>query len=311
MTLLVAGVLISGWTIRIAAASYNVNGKVPAPPLTEGAVITSPSDGSVSKVSPITVAGTCPNDSYVKLYRNSAFSGAAWCAANTFSIDTSLSVGVNTLQAQDYNITDDPGPITPSISVTYAPPVPPKPPSGSGSSSASGGSSSEQTTPLSVSSEYRFRGFNPGDTVEWSLAVNGGTRPYNIRVAWGDNKQSRMPVARAGSFTVSHVYTSSGYYVIKVYATDSSGGSAMIQLIAYVRDLAAGGTLSQSGPFLPSGLSGLEALFDGANRWLWLAWPTYITVTLMVVSFWLGERQSIRVAVEQAARKRARAYHHS
>src|SRR5690348_11337747 len=40
MCLLVAGVFIAGWTLHAAAASYGVTAKVPAPPLTDGAVIT-------------------------------------------------------------------------------------------------------------------------------------------------------------------------------------------------------------------------------------------------------------------------------
>src|SRR5690242_3374732 len=70
MMVLAAGVLIAGWTFRAAADSYTVTGKIPAPPLTDGATITSPADGSTTAVTPIDIGGSCPDNSYVNLTRN-------------------------------------------------------------------------------------------------------------------------------------------------------------------------------------------------------------------------------------------------
>ena len=92
--LMLTGVIIAGWTVYAGAASYTVNAKVPAPPLTEGAVITSPADGTVTAANSIVVSGTCPSDSYITLSRNNLFSGVSVCDAdNTFTISTALSPG--------------------------------------------------------------------------------------------------------------------------------------------------------------------------------------------------------------------------
>ena len=297
MMLLVAGVLIAGWTFRVAAVTYDVHAKVPAPPLTEGAFITNPADGAHFTSSPITVSGSCPNDSYVTLIRNGSFSGTAWCNANIFSIDTSLTPGSDSLQAQDYNITDDPGPVTPSVHVTYTPPTPaPTPPGSSGGQTPAGTSGSGTTPVLSLDSNYHFYGYSIRSLIQWKLHVSGGTAPYKISVLWGDhNIASSTTYGRA--FTIEHTYTTAGFYPIKIYATDAAGKDAMLQVFAVVRQLGATGALR-----LSSGTPGwwqelLSVLSNGSNRWLLVAWPTYATILLMTVSYWLGERQAMEHAV--------------
>jgi len=134
-----------GWTYRAIAANYTVTALVPAPALTEGAVVTHPNDGDTFTNGSITVTGTCPSDSYVTLSRNNVFSGVAWCmSAHAFTITTDLFSGENVLQAQDYNVTDSPGPTTPAVTVTYKPIVKP-----TGSPSTPTGTS-VAATPLSV-----------------------------------------------------------------------------------------------------------------------------------------------------------------
>lgn len=313
MMLLVAGVLISGWTLRATADSYNVTAKVPAPPLTEGATITSPADGATSTVSPITVTGTCPDSSYVKLTRNGTFSGVAYCAADlTFSITTSLSVGANVLNAQDYNVTDDPGPVTSDITVTYAPPSPP--PTPTGSTTSSGGTTptvGSVPAPLSLSSDYHFQAFNSGSTFSWSLDLQGGAPPFDVHTNWGDGQTTYMQVPKDETFTISHHYSQPGVYPIKVSITDVKGASIMIQLVAFIR-LSALGTIGQGAAsgtgLLPSILS---AISSGTNRWLILAWPIYITVLLMAISYWLGEQQMLQhaLSVHNSLRHRHIQYH--
>jgi len=47
--------------------SYNVRAKVPADPLTEPAIITSPTDGQRFRTTPIDIKGTCPYKSYINI----------------------------------------------------------------------------------------------------------------------------------------------------------------------------------------------------------------------------------------------------
>ncbi|HUC89557.1 MAG TPA: Ig-like domain-containing protein [Patescibacteria group bacterium] len=110
MVLLCTGVVIGFATYQSYAESYDVTATVPATPPSAPAVITSPYDAQHFNSKPIDVVGSCPSGSYVKLYRNSAFSGVAQCVGNNFQIQTDLSAGANRLQAKVYNITNQEGP---------------------------------------------------------------------------------------------------------------------------------------------------------------------------------------------------------
>ena len=119
--LLCFGVFLVGITWHGLALSYTVTATIPAPALTELVIITSPTADSTETTTPIIVSGTCPADSYVTLDRNGLFSGVDICNANTLRIVTDLFPGLNQLQAQDYNITDQAGPTSPVVDVTYSP----------------------------------------------------------------------------------------------------------------------------------------------------------------------------------------------
>ena len=296
-TLLIAGVLITGWTFHTAAASYTVNAKVPAAPLTEGAVITSPADGLTTSTNSVVVSGTCPDTSYVTLMRNGIFSGVSACAVDhTFSISTALAEGANLLVAQDYNITDDPGPATPEITVNYAPP-----PSSGGSTANSGSNGSSSTgsktiaQPLLLVSDYRFKAVTTAETFSWNVIIKGGQAPYTMDIDWGDGGQSIQTYPSAQLVTLHHDYKTPGYFTVIVDLTDGLGSTTTLQLLAFIKAPGTGGILFTSGNI--SGEPPLGSLLLAtlaASRWLLVAWPSYVVVVLMVSSFWLGERQELR-----------------
>lgn len=122
--LLCVGVLAAGSTFTSWAESYDVTAKVHAPALTEPAVITSPTGGQRFSEKTIDVQGDCPADSYIKLYKDAAFSGVALCADGRFSIQTDLSTGENELQVRVFNLTDDEGPGSSPVKVFYNLPEP-------------------------------------------------------------------------------------------------------------------------------------------------------------------------------------------
>ncbi|HEX7964047.1 MAG TPA: hypothetical protein VF466_05690, partial [Candidatus Saccharimonadales bacterium] len=131
MVLLCAGVLIVGTTWRgFAAPALDVTATVPAELPASAATIVSPSPQQHFSSPTATVIGDCPAQSYVKLYRNAAFSGVSQCTANTYQIQTSLTQGSNQLEAQVYNLTDQAGPAGAPLTVYYdevtqaTPPVP-------------------------------------------------------------------------------------------------------------------------------------------------------------------------------------------
>jgi hypothetical protein len=176
--LLCLGVFIVGMTIKVTASSYQVAARVPAAPLTEGSVISSPVDGATVTAVPITVIGTCPTDSYVKLIRNGVFSGVAWCDNGGFSIQTDLSVGENSLVAQDYNITDDAGPASGGILITYTLPVVGKTGGTTGSNVPNG--STSNSLPLLITADFSFHAFDLGSKFSWPLQISGGKAPYSV-----------------------------------------------------------------------------------------------------------------------------------
>jgi hypothetical protein len=265
--LLCVGVLLIMWTWKTQADSYSVQAVVPAVLLTEPAVITSPSDGTKFTKKPITVNGSCPDNSYVKLYRNNVFSGVAFCSSKKFSIQTDLSVGSNKLLARVFNTTDKEGPTGNAVTVFYNPPA-----------------ASTGNQPLVINSEYLHRGYAPNQDIDWQLSLSGGSQPYAVHIDWGDKNADTLPVKDAGPFSIAHSYHRAGNYVIEVEVTDTSGSKAYLQLTAVVKE-----QLHQDlvGAGIVSGNSPLRGLRD----WLWLIWPSYLVLVLMVVSFWLGERE--------------------
>lgn len=117
--LLCVGVLAIGSTWTGWAESYDVTATVSAPAATQPAVIAKPTNGQHVTTQPIDIQGTCPAQSYVKLYRDESFSGTAVCAGGHFGIKTSLSIGANQLLARVFNLTDQEGPDSTLITIYY------------------------------------------------------------------------------------------------------------------------------------------------------------------------------------------------
>jgi hypothetical protein len=130
MVLLCVGVILSGSTYRSIAASYDVTATVEAPLPGGPATIFNPVAAQHVSVQQITVSGSCPVATYVKLYRSGNFSGVSNCSSQAFQIQTSLVPGANQLEAKVYNVTNQEGPTSPVVTVNYdettvEPPLPP------------------------------------------------------------------------------------------------------------------------------------------------------------------------------------------
>ena len=325
LILLCVGVFIIGWTYQTIADDYTVTAVVPAAPLEEGATITYPADGATLTTTPTTVSGTCPDASYVKLYDNGLFSGVAWCAANnTFVLETDLFSGTNTLLAEDFNVTDQQGPITPSISVDYQAPVNSSP-STSASSTAPASSSATNaattnsvtanlaTPPLLLTTDFHYQTYTTGSNFTWSITINGGTPPYVITVNWGDGQTTTTTYNTDPTFQIAHTYKKQGYYPIMVHASDASGGQRVLQLAALIKLPGAAGIVSgnagngsSSIPAAPAKQSGMQAFLSSTKGWLWLAWPSFIIVLLMMLSFWLGEREEYQAIIKRQQKRHLR-----
>ncbi|MFI5271315.1 MAG: hypothetical protein ACHQT9_04720 [Candidatus Saccharimonadales bacterium] len=323
LILLCAVVFVATWTFGTSADNYTVSATIQAAPLTEGAVITDPADGQTTTSSPTTVSGSCPTGSYVKLSDNNLFSGVDLCRVdNTFHITTSLFLGSNSLKAQDYNITDAPGPSTTGITVTYNQPIPPSPSPANPSTPAAPiiSSSTEKVTdsqsnPLILQTDFQYNTSTTGTQFVWQLDVGGGTAPYIVTVDWGDGSSSTYTFTTDPIFTIAHTYTKIGYYPIKVASVDAAGQKRVLQLATVVRKpgspviVPPAATTQTPKPGIGhtsdlSLLNGVVNKFELTSKsWLWVAWPSLIIVSLMVVSFWLGERQEKKLLFRKVSHR--------
>lgn len=128
MALLCSGVFLAATTFAVSGESFVVSGQVAGSVPSVPAIITNPTDSQRFSNPDITVTGSCPNLSYVRLSNNSTYIGSAWCKSGGYSIALSLVAGTNLLSAQDYNALNQAGPTSPAITTYYDPPVTPVPP---------------------------------------------------------------------------------------------------------------------------------------------------------------------------------------
>ncbi|HSW80204.1 MAG TPA: hypothetical protein VLG47_05500 [Candidatus Saccharimonadales bacterium] len=318
--LLFAGVIIVGMTLKSSAATYDVHGKVAAAALTDGAVITSPADGTNFTTATQSVSGTCPDNSYVKVYVNNTFAGVAWCNAQQFEVQISLYTGHNDLRAQDYNVTDDPGPTTPVISVTYTPPAPPPPPpspppntiTGSAGTpitvqgndgSYSGSGNANDSAPLLLTSDFHYQTFVTGSEFKWSVDLRGGVAPYTVHIDWGDSQHSTLVFKKAAVFWIQHTYTQGGYYKINIQSVDAVGTTRTVQLAALIKkagDASIFSLQNNNG----NGTSSTATTHSWWHNWIWAAWPIYLILLLMATTFWLGERQEYKKLMNRPTLKK-------
>ena len=302
--LLCSGVFLVAWTFNVSATDILVTGRIPGDPVTSPAVITSPADGTHFTAVPIDVSGTCPaNAAYVEIFRNNFMGGSALCTGGSFSLSTDLFAGKNDLTAHSFNITDDEGPVSNPITVYYDVPVPPAPAQGGTSTPTSSGQPAPSSkNPLILRTSFVYKGYYVGDEVRWPLSISGGTAPYALNVDWGDGTNSIISRKDSGQFDITHTYkqtgTNDGSYIIKAQASDADSNYAYLQFFVIVNsntNITGTGTIYTKPP--PS--------LGGLRQWLWVAWPAYASVILMVITYKLGEREELIMLRKRGMLKRS------
>ncbi len=370
--LLCVGVLVVGSTFRGQAATYDVTATVPAPAVTDPAVITEPSNGQHLSGQAIAVKGSCPPQSYVKLYRDGSFAGVSICNAGVFSVQSSLLAGANKLQARVFNLTDNEGPessiitayydlpitITPQATVPttlrvatvdeesyhqgsveevtnsptisgYAPPfsnvtvtfysepsVCKTKANAQGLWSCTLASSLppglhhvevmavtqagrrfvfptfeiaviKYAEPFVIASGYKYQAHQKGQAATWTMAIKGGTPPFELVTDWGDGSTSHIVRPDWSEFELSHTYDARALsdidYNVVITATDARGATTILQVTTTIKGIAAPAVVTRTG---------FAAMSEMIRQWLWVVWPVYIAVVLMALSFWIGEREA-------------------
>jgi hypothetical protein len=333
LIVLCIAVFVATWTYRSLAASFDVTASVAAAPLTQGAVITSPSDGQTVSSSAMTVSGSCPDDSYVTITDNSLFMGSSVCVNNIFQVATSLYVGTNSLTAQDYNADNDAGPSSPSVSVTYTVPPPAPAPSNNSSSDTSSQSpaapaaaaTAATAPPLLLTTPVEYNTFSTQASFSWQVDLQGGVPPYVVTVNWGDGTTTTYTFDTDPVFTVTHTYATAGYYPIQIATRDAVGTKRTLQVATIIHrpgqtaaealsefSVSASTTGSPKTPSAksPTVASSVTNFMQSSKDWLFLVWPSLLIVIMMIISFWLGERQELRIIFTLKRRRPPRRVHY-
>lgn len=261
------------------AGSVSVTGTMPKAPPKEAASIAAPTNGQHFSISPITVSGTCPDNTVVEIFKNDIFAGSTPCEdGGNYQISIDLLFGQNVLVARVYDVLNQAGPDSNSVTVYYdALPA--------------------QAAPLSLfnfsdrqlllSTDAVYRGVFPGQMLNVPISILGGTAPYALNVQWGDSSNKVIPRGDNLVFNASHAYQKPGTYQISLQASDSRGGVAFLTVAAIVNGQ-------------PASVAAVGGPKSSVNKLLVL-WPVYAATATIVFSFWLGERREKRVLMHAGA----------
>jgi hypothetical protein len=258
-------------------ASNTVYAVVPGPTPTTPPVINTPTSGTTYTTNdPVTVSGTCPDGTLLKIFKNEVLAGATLCQNGRFSIQIDLFLGSNTLIVRAYNNLGNSGPESAPVVVTKTLP---------------GIDLSEIDRQLFVTSEVYYKGVTVGETLSWPITIGGGQAPYAVSVAWGDGTTDLVSRGTEGTFTVQHAYQKAGQgekgsYNVTILVTDAAGNKTFIHLVSIV------------GGESPSVVASIKQGYDWSST-LRVAWQIAAVAILAVLSFWLGERREFRLLRKQ------------
>lgn len=255
-----------------AEGSVSLTGTVPGPPPAVAAQITMPTDQQRFTSSPITVAGTCPLNTVVEIFKNDIFAGSTFCSADgKFTLSVDLLFGKNVLIARVYDALNQAGPDSKPVTVFYDLLTPQTGPLTS---------LDFEGTQLLLNTDAVYRGLFPQKSFEMPIDILGGTPPYALNFQWGDANNKVISRPDNLPFTVGHMYSKAGTYQISIQATDAVGRVAFLGV----------GAIVNGQPELPPGVAPTEP----PNQLL-LLWPVYTSAIAILISFWLGERREKRV----------------
>ncbi len=258
--------------------SVSLTGIMPASPPTTAATIESPANGQHFTTSPITVSGTCPDQTLVVIYKNDIFGGSTPCPDGSFSLKVDLLIGQNTLVARDYDALNQAGPDSTPVTVYYD------------ALPAQGAPLSPLNLPekqLLLNTDAVYRGVFPGQQLNVPISVIGGTPPFAINIEWGDGTNNIIPRGDNSTFNATHTYKKPGTYIISIQATDSAQRLAFLQVTAIVNGV-------------PQTIASTSAGSTPPTNQLLVLWPLFAIAISVVTSFWLGEQREKRLLTHAA-----------
>lgn len=335
LALILTGVLLFNnlGTLRAyglqGSGSTTVTVNVAGTPPAVGADITYPTTNTTTKSPEIQVTGTCPADLLVAIYNNGIFAGSSICAHNgTYAIIVQLVIGVNILQAQDYDglnqagpatnqvrITreQDPTPVTstnpetPVVATTPAditpdptlPVVPPAPqPTVNPCFDTSKTDKLNPSEPTIIANCIKRSVFT-GDTITLPIRVTGGTPPYALSIDWGDGLTELKTVLDTDYHNYQHTYKTAGIIGVSLKTTDAKGTTSFLQTIVQVNGTATSGTTTSTFSNIATGLS---------TVWTEAPVPLYVAAVTLVLGFWVGDIFQRLFARDGRGKKRSTTY---
>jgi hypothetical protein len=238
-----------------------LQGEVAAPAPTVAASIVSPANGANFTAVPITLTGSCPANTLVKIFKNGVFGGAVACQAGAYSIQVDLFSGQNELKAIVYDSLNQAGPDSKTITVNYTNVV----------------ANPALSSLVTLTSNFGQRGANPKQELTWPIIISGGSAPYAVSVDWGDLSPADVYSQTAvGQFTIKHTYQQAGLFKVLIKAVDQNGVSAFLQLSGV-----ANGQVVQSSV---AGASTTKTPSVSSVTWQVFAF----SFSAIIVTFWLG-----------------------
>ena len=298
MLVIVGFFLVISQNFVTASGNVQVGLVVNGPPPTEGAVITSPINGfNIININPTPVSGTCAANTFVVVYNDGSLSSSTICQPDsTFTVNVQLHEGTNVLSAKNFDNLNQPGPLTPTVTVTFTsvqavadvpqPTLPDNPVIIPGVTE--GISECADYTPpanLPVGGEPRVavvcvpRSIEKNAEHRIGVLVWGGTPPYAVSVAWGSGQSTLVSLDAPGYKTIKVSYASSGIYSINIQVTDRGSSSTTGQSAIEVTDPQAGGPQS-IGQFV-------DNVFT--TSWFQTPVPLYIIAVGLTLGFWGGD----------------------
>lgn len=255
------------------SSSVSLTGVVEGKPPTEAAVIQSPTDNQHFSSTPITISGTCPDNTLVEIFKNDIFAGSTVCTTDKkFSLDIDLMYGQNLLVAKVYDALNQVGPDSNKIIIFYD--VLPL-------QSAPLTSIGLEGSQLVLNTDAAVRGVFPDQELSIPIDIIGGTAPYAVNIMWGDSNNSVISRNDNNTFNATHTYSKAGTYQISIQASDANGRVAFITLAAIVNGQ-------------PSVASASTTSTSTTNKLL-ILWPLYLCTIVAVISFFVGEKREKQV----------------
>jgi len=238
-----------------------LQGEVTAPAPTVAASIVSPANGANVTTVPITLTGSCPANTLVKIFKNGVFGGAVACQAGAYSIQVDLFSGQNELKATVYDSLNQAGPDSKTVTVNY-------------SNSVANPTLSSLVT---LTSNFGQRGANPKQELNWPIIISGGSAPYAVSVDWGDLTPADVYSQTAvGQFTIKHTYQQAGLFKVLIKAVDQNGVSAFLQLSGVANGQVVQSSVAGASAAKPVSLSAIS-------------WQVFVfCFVAIIITFWLG-----------------------